>query len=222
MSSSKEDCFSCNLANVCIAGKLSQEELNQLNSNKQSKEVQKGDVLYQEDFSSGDIMIIKSGIIKLVKRKKYLNDAIVGLKKTGDIIGLKGLISNRHQVMASCITEANLCLIPKSFINKLISNNNKLCHYLFSIILEYLDNSYNHSAELISNSIESRIAQTLYHIGEDSSAFLDIKRQDIASYVGTSRETVTRFLSELKRKNIIEVSSKGIRIKSKAKLFQIL
>jgi CRP/FNR family transcriptional regulator len=41
---------------------------------------------------------------------------------------------------------------------------------------------------------------------------LQIKREDLANLVGTTRETVTRILYELQHQEIIELSSKKIKI----------
>jgi CRP/FNR family transcriptional regulator len=76
--------------------------------------------------------------------------------------------------------------------------------------------------------VKERIVLALFEIaeafgtGEDDYLALPITRQDIASYAGTSYETVFKFFTELSGKNILSTSGKSIRINDRKALQAVL
>lgn len=72
--------------------------------------------------------------------------------------------------------------------------------------------------------VKGRIALALLEIestfgtGKDKYITLALTRQDIASYAGTTYETVFKFFTELAEKKIITTSGKSIRILKPAAL----
>jgi CRP-like cAMP-binding protein len=72
--------------------------------------------------------------------------------------------------------------------------------------------------DLVHMEVKGRIALAIFEIsdafgtGHDDYISLPITRQDIASYAGTSYETVFKFFTDLSNKNILTTSGKNIKI----------
>ena len=75
--------------------------------------------------------------------------------------------------------------------------------------------------------VRGRLAQALVALeekfGKTEEGFINIRlsRQDIASYVGSTYETIFRLMSEFVQEGLIEVSGKDILIKDSKKLLVV-
>ncbi|HJW16686.1 MAG TPA: helix-turn-helix domain-containing protein, partial [Flavisolibacter sp.] len=74
--------------------------------------------------------------------------------------------------------------------------------------------------------VKGRVAEALLELvnvfGIDKHQHIDatITRQDIASYAGTTYETVFKFFNELAEENIITTNGKSIKINDRSRLQQ--
>jgi len=63
--------------------------------------------------------------------------------------------------------------------------------------------------------------QEKFGVKEDRSVDIELSRQDFASYVGTTYETVFRMLNELVEAKLLKVDGKSIAIIDKEKLIAL-
>jgi CRP-like cAMP-binding protein len=77
---------------------------------------------------------------------------------------------------------------------------------------------------LAYNSVRQRTAEALlkmYH-HQDAKESLSVPREDLAKMVGTAPESVIRVLSDFKDEGLIEIQTGKVKIKSSAKLEQVV
>lgn len=92
---------------------------------------------------------------------------------------------------------------------------------------EELQVSERKMRNLAHMSVKGRVAQALLTLkekfGVTSEGFIDIvlSRQDLASFAGTTYETVFRIMNELTQENILTVSGKNIVIADHEKLVRL-
>src|SRR5205085_543145 len=82
--------------------------------------------------------------------------------------------------------------------------------------------------DLVHREVRERVVLALFEIAEtfgtreDGFITLPITRQDIASYAGTTYETVFKFFTDLSNKKILTTSGKSIKINDKKSLHALL
>jgi CRP/FNR family transcriptional regulator, anaerobic regulatory protein len=163
------------------------------------------------------IYSIRKGLIKL---EQYLPDGttrIVRLLGPGSIMGLETQVSNTYQHTAIALQELDVCRIPVASLVQLERENPVLSQHVMEHWERHLNLADQWIIKLSSGIIRKRVINFLLMIwdycgnGRDTLKLLNY--DDIAAITGTSRETVTRTIAELKASDVIQKgdSSKEIR-----------
>src|SRR5262249_43970151 len=139
--------------------------------------------------------------------------------RTGDVLGLRGIgIEDRYPVSATALEEAKACFISLDFFESTLSINPSFTYSLLQWFAIELQKAENRLRNLAHMEVKGRIADALLELhqvfGESKDKFikLEITRQDISSYAGTTYETVFKFFSEWQKRKIIQTRGKKIKI----------
>ncbi len=189
----------------------------------------KGEMLCQEEDEVGGIFFVYSGTVKVHKKWGDDKELIVRFARKGDIVGHRGLGSaTTFSISATALGPVSACYIDLQFFLTTLKVNQEFLFQLMLFFADELKESERRMRNLAHMPVKGRIAQALMNLKEkfgcDKYGFIDIilSRQDIASYTGTTYETVFRILSELMEDNVIELSGKRIRIKDTRKLMSFV
>ena len=153
--------------------------------------------------------------------KKWGEDKelIVRFAGEGDILGHRGLGKSMvYPVSATALEATTVCFIDLNFFLTTLKVNHELLFQLLLFYTEELQESERKMRNLAHMSVKGRIAYALLKLKErfsvNSSGFISIalSRQDIASYAGTTYETVFRLLAEWTRENYILIERKKISV----------
>jgi CRP/FNR family transcriptional regulator, cyclic AMP receptor protein len=140
-------------------------------------------------------------------------------------LGLVGEVRRREYAMAM---QADLVLlkIPTSELKRLLSKHPDLLNNLINWLGVRLRRAEDRLQAMMSKDARERIIDFLKesaeHHGKKVGLELLIKhsltQQDIANFTGTSRQTVTSVLNELRKSNLIYFNRKNILIRDVTKL----
>jgi CRP/FNR family transcriptional regulator len=111
-----------------------------------------------------------------------------------------------------------------------VQSNSKLAHTLNLLFAEKLRRFSCLIEEVSLKDVRKRVVKFLLDMLNENESkgegqktlFVPFTRQEIAQRIGTSRETVARYLHELKRSKLIDIKSHQIFILQKEKLSQLL
>ncbi len=156
-------------------------------------------------------------------------DQIVRLAKPGDVIGYRALMADtNYSASAVALDEAVVCFIPKSQFLELISHNMEFSAGLMKLLSQALGEAEERMVQMAYKPVRERLAEALlllqktYNKEEGQDNFtISISREDLASIVGTAKETTIRLLSEFKDENIISAKGSNITILDSDKLYKI-
>ncbi len=126
-----------------------------------------------------------------------------------------------YPATAEVIEDAVVGMIYNNEIENLVANNKDLALQIIKELTKRLYNSQMNVKEMALSSVYLRTKNVILNLAKDHGVKttrgielnLDITRQDIANIVGTTRETVSRVLSELKKAEDIDIKAKKIIIK---------
>jgi CRP/FNR family transcriptional regulator len=156
-------------------------------------------------------------------------ELILRFAKEGDIIGHRGLGKGLlYPVSGTAIESITVCFIDLDFFNASLKTNYNFLYELMQFFANELKESERNMRNLAHMSVKGRIAQSLLSLEEkfghtpDGFINLSISRQDLASFAGTTYETVFRVLNEFTVANIISTAGKEIRITDKKILMESL
>jgi CRP-like cAMP-binding protein len=174
-------------------------------------------------FSEGEVVkgiyFIYEGSAKIYMQWGKEKELILRFAKSGDILGHRGFGGDHHYpISASALEDSKVCFIPDHFLSATLKTNSGFTNKLLEVFAADLQKAEKRMRDLAHMEVKGRIAFALLEIkeifGVDKDKFISVPllRQDIASYAGTTYETVFKFFTELTRKKILTTNGKQIRI----------
>lgn len=188
----------------------------------------KGSVLFVEGEDPRGVFIICSGKVKLTSSSSEGRTLIVKIAEEGEVLGMSAsILGKSYEVSAETIEPSQVNFIRRDDFVRFITENVEACMHT----AEQLSDRY-HSAQKeirafgLAQTTAERLARLLVDWcetkGEQTAQGTRVQvlltHEEIAQMIGTSRETVTRLLSDLKKKKIIEVKGASVYIKNREAL----
>lgn len=179
-------------------------------------------------FMEGDypryLYFVKSGKVKLFKINDFGKEHIIDIRSKGSFIGYTPLISDQnYNFSATTIEETTLSLIPRLDFMKLLNGNRDVAAQLIKMLAGNVTKKEEQLLNLAYNSVRKRVANALLELADqykEQSSF-PLLRKDLASMVGTARESVIRVLSEFKDDQYIALENGEVIILDRKKLAHI-
>lgn len=182
----------------------------------------KDDFVYVPEDTASNIYLIVDGRIKI---GHYLDDGkevVSSILTTGEIFGelaLAGEDTRRDFAQAMC--DAVICPLTIGELKKLMFENKELSFKILKLIGLRLMKLERKLELLVFKDARTRIIEFLkdtaawkgQRVGFETMIPTKLTHKDIAALTGTSRQTVTTILNELKEKNLINFDRKKILIR---------
>jgi CRP-like cAMP-binding protein len=168
-----------------------------------------GSTLFEEGRDDGAIYSIRSGTVKLLSLMSGGEHRIVRMLGTGSAIGLEMLEpGNRYQHTAVALNDVDACRIPIKTIQALETDFPELCHQIRQRLLRQLDRADQWIVALSTGPAKMRIAHLLLmmieHSSDENGDITMLGGADIAAIIGSSPETVSRVVADMKRSRVIQ------------------
>lgn len=218
------DLKSCFLCSSCLP-----EWLPAVDIHKRNFEVRKGQLLFSEGDAVNGIYFVYQGNFKVHKRWDKEKELITRFATFGDIIGHMGLGEKLfYPVSATALEPSVVCFLDISFFEATLKVNADLTYKLMKFFANELQNSHRGMRDLAHMSVKARIAQAFvslrHQFGLDKNGVVGVEmsRQDISSYAGTTYETLFKVLNEFAKQKILMLTGRKIQILDESKLLAII
>ncbi|MCE5344984.1 MAG: Crp/Fnr family transcriptional regulator [Bacteroidales bacterium] len=217
-------CKICTIKSIA-ASKLSDAQIEKLSNNCLLLKFHKGDSVIRQGTFSTNVAYLQSGLAKIHIAGPY-HEQIVRIVKAPTYLGLPTTFGDKiNQYSVTVIEEAEVCFIDISAFRDLLNSNND---FSYEIILELCRNEldlYHKCASRTQKQIRGKIADVLLEFSEkfyNSGIFtIPLNQEDIGNLVDSSRESISRVLTEFEKDGIIKFTGKKIEILNKKSLFMI-
>ncbi|MDE4542966.1 Crp/Fnr family transcriptional regulator [Thermoanaerobacterium sp. R66] len=201
---------------------LSESSLFEINKIAVEKEYKKNTVIFYEGDEGDAIYFVKKGKVKISKISQQGREHIIRIMEDGDIFAESLLfIGGKYPATAETIEDSKIIMLKNKDVENLILNNNEVALSIIKLMAKRLQNV----AVIIENlALKDSLGRTVSILltfarekgiqGKDGIAIeLNLSRQDLANMVGTSRENMTRILSQLDKEGVIKLERHAIIIK---------
>jgi len=147
-------------------------------------------------------------------------EQIMHLAGDGELIGYRAILcGDKYKRTAVAMEDSSVCLIPVDIFLSCVKENQKVAFKVFQLFSKELQDAEKKVIDIAQRPVIERISQSLLLLKESFGVESDgitlkiiIRRDELASIAGTTRETATRILCELNTKQIIRLSGKKIQI----------
>lgn len=207
------------LKNLPLFGDLDDEELVEIWNHVQTRSYKKGNIILFEEDPGDSLFIIKEGKVKITRLSEEGREVILSILGEGEFFGEMSILdgeSRSANVIALADSEV-FVLKREEFIN-ILTSNPQIAITLLEELAARIRKSDQQIEYLSLADAENRVAMTLLRLAEESGTFkmgqVTIEelpmQQDMANMSGTSRETISRMLSEFTEKEYIDRKGKKL------------
>ncbi|SMQ65492.1 CRP/FNR family transcriptional regulator, anaerobic regulatory protein [Bacillus sp. OV166] len=180
-----------------------------------SRSFVKGEFIFREGEHSETLFVVNEGLIKLTKMSPEGKEQIVRLLFPGDFFGLFSLLKNeKHYMNAEAVGSSTvICYIEKKDFLKTMENNAELSYQFLLAVNDRLFEADESVGFLSLLEVEQRLARALilFHdkmIAKNGTFSLPITKKDLASYIGTTPESVSRKLLSFMSQKLISMDGR--------------
>lgn len=224
----KKNKAGCDL-DTCLLCKLCHKEwIAAIAAHRTNFEVNKGEIIFREGDEVKGIYFVYEGTVKVHKHWGD-KELILRFAKKGNIIGHRGLGKDLfYPVSGTAIEPTTVCFVDLDFFQASLKINHDFLYELMQFFASELKESERNMRNLAHMTVKGRIAQALLTLEEKFTTTaegfinLSISRQDLASFAGTTYETVFRTLNELSNDGLIITKGKKIGILNRQGLIEYL
>ncbi len=215
------------LKKVPIFAELSDEQLHRIAQFVIDRQYRKSQIIFGEGDPGEALFFIKQGKIKLTKTTVDGREQILAIRGTGEIFAEVVLFDGGpYPATAEVIETANIGIIRNQDIDLIIRENVDIAVSLLKIMSKRLRQAQTALKDIALKDVYGRLASTLLRLAtehgipvhEGTKISLNLTHQDLASMIGTSRESVNRVISEWRREGIIEATRGEITLLKPQKL----
>jgi CRP-like cAMP-binding protein len=181
------------------------------------------DIIFTPGDPDDQLYFLLSGTVRLYKIYGDYKEATTALLKDGGVFGKLSLVEGRWQdVFAEAVTEARVAGIHKASLERVIKSDPEFALRLFSSLSERLRQSDEVIESLLHREVSARLATLLMNLsnrfGEEDGTTIGVRlglrltHQDLANMIASTREAVSKVMSEFQREGVIEARSRRIAV----------
>lgn len=202
---------------------MTEEMLSRLGSASNAYDYRRRRFIYNSGDAADSLYVIARGRVKLCRvEKETMREAVIDILPAGSLFGDSALYSGgQRENSAVAYEHVRVLRIPVGEFKKGMAESHELYDYTFRLIGQRLARAERRVADFALDAIPARLDKLLvefsrrYGVSETEGVLIDIPlpHREIASIVGSTRESVTVRLNAMRREGIIDFVNRKILIK---------
>ena len=208
---------------------LSVAERDQLRSNARIVHFKKNELIYLEEESARDLMILFKGKVKIYKSGVGGRSQIIRIIKPIQYFGYRAYFARESYVTAASAFEAcTVCMVPMELIEQFLRNNGELALHFIQMLSVDLGIADQRVVNLTQKHVRGRLAESLlflketYGMEEDGATInIYLALEDLANLSNMTTSNAIRTLSNFVNERIISIDGRKIKIIDEERLHKI-
>ena len=181
----------------------------------------RGKVLFAEGETARGVYILRTGRAAVSIASSEGRIITLRMAQAGDVLGLNAVLrSSTYDTTVRIVEPCRTDFVPRAQLFELIGTNQAGSQAILKILSHELTELTERTRSLLLlQTTTARLAKLLLEWSKESMRIDRVfTHEEIAQMICSSRETVTRLLANLSRRNIIEITSNSILIRDGAAL----
>ncbi len=203
--------------------------IKELDANAKTLSFKKNKTLFKEGGYPDGVYKLVKGKVKIYQRNPDGKFQIVYMYTKGEFFGFRPIVSNtKHPASAITMEDCHLVFYPKAAFLKAIDDSQVMTKNLLMVLGYEFNVWINLMSSFSHKSVKERVAFALLILNEkfkkkadEKSSIIDLGREDLASFSGTTTESCVRILTQLKEDKVLETNGRKIKLLKIKELFDI-
>ena len=205
--------------------KLTPEQQDFLWENLYPVSYQKGDIIHNGEYSCIGVVLIKTGGLRVFMLSSEGKEITLYRLWPQEVCILSASCILQNITFDVCVeaeSDTEALLIPSAQYQKLIKQNIYAENFTYSLVVDRFSNVMWAMEQLLFMRFDKRLAIFLLdELSKTGNPRISLTHEQIAKYMGSAREVVSRMLKYFAKEGMIEMSRGGIRILDKEKLREL-
>lgn len=206
------------LAKVPLFRDMTTQELEQVERIVIPRSYEKRTVVFIEGADKQSVYLIQDGVVKTYKTDENGQEQIVNILGPGNMFPHTGFFTAApYPATAETMTDAKLLAIPLQQFERLLESSPTIAIKVMRVMGQMIAELQNKLQEFTGQEVQARAQSFLIALadkqgreqGRDVLIEIPITHQEFANAIGTTRESVTRLLSQWKKDGLLEASRSG-------------
>ena len=174
-----------------------------------------GALLHGAGDKVGQLFVVHTGRLKLVRPTAAGHDRLIRVAGPGDVVGEHAFLTGeRPDHFVEAIEDARLCVFDHGDLGRLVAAHPPIAVAMLRSLSERLTVAERRVARA-SADVPARLADYLLDLPADSGdgptrVTLPLPKKDIASYLGTTPESLSRAIGRLQADGILTVEGSRV------------
>lgn len=206
-----------NLNNIDLFQTLSPETIDDIKNSCRIREYNKGKILFFKGDKANSFFIVLKGEIKVIRTSDTGREKILKKMKKGDFFGEMGIIEEKERSATAVVNKnSTLVIIDKESFLYLLKKYPEIALNMITDLSRRLRKADRDIENLAFFNVEMQLRNFLKERGiklKGNDKYIideNFTHQELANYLGTSRETVTRVFKKLEEKEIVSYKDNKI------------
>ncbi len=210
------------LRSVDLFAGFTPDELARVTASAEVRELQRGDLLFEEDAEPDELHVVTEGRIAISKRSADGRESMVALMERGDLFGEMPLFDGLgRSAEARALEPSEVIVIPYQPLREIYKGRPALLWDVVRLLARRLRNTNIALTDSMFLDVTGRTAKRLLEQAGDADMFtLPITQEELAGMVGASRERVNKAIASFVRLRWIEQEDRRYKITNRAELEQ--
>ena len=204
------------LRGVPLFAHLGVEELEPLAAAARERPYPRNSVIVFADDPGDALFVVAAGQVKVVLGGEDGREVILAVLGPGDFFGELALIDDQpRSAHVIAMEDARLLVLRREDFQRALEAYPRIALGMLRALARRLRRADDAIGALVLLDVVGRVARVLLDLAEDGPDGLAVPRvthATMAQMIGSSRETVSRTISQLTDRGLIQVTRKGIRI----------
>ncbi|KAF0091779.1 MAG: CRP/FNR family transcriptional regulator anaerobic regulatory protein [Fusobacteria bacterium] len=206
------------VAIVPIFNHLEKSQMEEIMGVTHSVAYKKGEVIYSAGDQADSLYIVNMGRVRIYRLSEAGKEQLLRILKPGDFTGELALFNETlHEAYASAMVDTSICTVKRLDLQDLLLKYPSISLKVMAEFSRRLERAERQTTRLATEKVDTRIALFLAECLEvgsmNNEITLPMSKKDLASYLGTTPETISRKLYELETLGYIRlISNKKIQI----------
>jgi len=214
----KGNCLTCPIRYRSIFSDIPEEQLPEVIKDFRTSVITltPNETIYTEGAPATHTYTLRKGLIKLTKSLADGRTQIVRIIGHGELFGFDGLAGEDYNQTALALTDCEICKLPMKELERIRQASPSVEKAMMQGWIQGLRAAENMLLDLGAKKAPERLASFLLKWCQDKEPGqwidLPLSRTEIAELLGLTVETVSRFLSDWKRKGYIQDTRSTIQL----------
>ncbi|MEM9562462.1 MAG: Crp/Fnr family transcriptional regulator [Actinomycetota bacterium] len=180
-----------------------------------------GELLFAEGEQSTHVIVVRRGRVKITRTSADGNEALLEVRGPGSLLGEMSFFDGRPRSASGwAITGVEALVLPAKRFQPLLAERPDLNAVVLRDLSQRLRQASHRQLESAVGDAFARLAGRLAELADDGvtqpdgsiDVELGLTQQDLADWIGVSREAVVMALRQLRQRGWIETGRKRVRI----------